>query len=190
VMTAIHAMEQNGAEIREVDLKGLEETARLAGEITLAEALVYHEKWISKRLEDYGPDLRTRFKEGMGISALTYLKAQELRRAYRREFETALKSVDMLAAPTLPVSAPRVDDNEVTLGRTKENVRIALLRLTRPGNLTGLPAISIPCGITSEGLPAALQLIGRRWGEASILRAAHAYEGLTRWHEMFPPDPE
>jgi aspartyl-tRNA(Asn)/glutamyl-tRNA(Gln) amidotransferase subunit A len=63
------------------------------------------------------------------------------------------------------------------------------LRLTFPGNLSGLPAISIPCGFSSEKLPIGLQLIGRRLEEATLLRAAYAYEQSTSWHKMFPPDP-
>jgi aspartyl-tRNA(Asn)/glutamyl-tRNA(Gln) amidotransferase subunit A len=71
----------------------------------------------------------------------------------------------------------------------KEDVRPALLRFTRPGNLTGLPAISLPCGSSAEDLPVGLQLIGRRFDEATLLRVAHAFEQATPWHEMFPPDP-
>jgi aspartyl-tRNA(Asn)/glutamyl-tRNA(Gln) amidotransferase subunit A len=190
VLAAISIFEQNGAEVREVDLKLTGETSRLAGEITLAEALVYHWNWLQKRPNDYGPDLRTRLKEGLEISALSYLRAQELRQAYTQEFEAMLEAVDLLMAPTLPVPAPRLDEEEVLLGRSKENVRLALLRLTRPGNLTGLPAISVPCGLTSGGLPTGLQLIGRYKDERTVLRAAYAYERLTSWHEMFPSDSE
>jgi aspartyl-tRNA(Asn)/glutamyl-tRNA(Gln) amidotransferase subunit A len=190
VLAAISILEQNGAECAEVDLRLTDGTAQLAGEITLAEALLFHWKWVKKRPNDYGEDLRLRLKEGIEISALTYLRAQEWRRAYTREFEGALEAVDLLAAPTLPVAAPKLEDQEVSLGRTRENVRLALLRLTRPGNLTGLPAISVPCGFTSEGLPSGLQLIGRRGDERTVLRAAYAYEQLTPWHEMFPPDME
>jgi aspartyl-tRNA(Asn)/glutamyl-tRNA(Gln) amidotransferase subunit A len=125
----------------------------------------------------------------MDMSALAYLQAQELRQAYTREFETALQSVDILAAPTLPIAAPRITENEVEAGSRKENVRSALLRLTRPANLSRLPAITVPCGFTSGNLPAGLQLIGRSMDESTVLRTAYAYEQLTSWHEMFPPDP-
>ncbi len=189
-LEAIALMEQAGAEVRQVDLKWLGETARLASEITVAEALVYHAKWLGKKSADYGPDVRIRLKEGMETSALTYLQAQEARRAYAQEFDKALHSVDVLVVPTLPVAAPRITDTEVDAGRQKENVRMALLRLTRPGNLTGLPAITLPNGFTADHLPTGLQLIGRRFDERTLLQAAHAYEQLTLWHEMFPPDPE
>ncbi len=189
VLAAIAVLERNGAEIREVDLKWMDQTARLAGEITVAEALVYHSRWLKKRFAEYGPDVRKRLKEGMKLSALVYLQAQELRRTYSREFDDVLQSVDTLAAPTLPVAAPLIREDEVSVGRARENVRVALLRLTRPGNLTGLPAITLPCGLTPEGLPVGLQLIGRRQDEKTVLRAAYAFERLTPWHDMFPRDP-
>jgi aspartyl-tRNA(Asn)/glutamyl-tRNA(Gln) amidotransferase subunit A len=189
VVVAIGVLEQNGADVREVDLKYMGETARLAGELTVAEALVYHSKWMNRRAGDYGPDLRVRLKEGMEESALTYLQAQEMRRVYTREFEHSLQSLDVLAVPTLPVAAPRLEDDEVDVGRSKENVRMALLRLTRPANLTRLPAITVPCGFTSGHLPVGLQLIGKRMDEATVLRTAYAYERLTPWHGISPPDP-
>lgn len=188
VVKAIEILEQNGAEVEEVKLKSMEETARLAGEITVAEALVYHWNWLRKRPQDYGPDLRVRLKEGMEESALTYLLAMQMRQVYAQGFADVLSRVDLLAAPALPVAAPRIEDEEVEIGRGKENVRVALLSLTRPGNLTHLPAITVPCGFTSEGLPTGLQLIGGKMNEETILRAAYAYEQLTPWHEMFPPD--
>lgn len=189
VTAAIATLEHNGAEVREVNLKWMSETARLAGEITVAEALVYHWKWVQQRSAEYGPDVRVRLKEGMDESALAYLQAQEMRRVYTKEFDNVLRSVDVLAAPTLPVAAPRIEESEVVVGRSRENVRVALLHLTRPGNLTGLPAITVPCGFTSDGLPTGLQLIGRRFDEKTVLRAAYAYELATSWHEMFPPEP-
>jgi aspartyl-tRNA(Asn)/glutamyl-tRNA(Gln) amidotransferase subunit A len=120
------------------------------------------------------------------LPAVEYLLAQEKRRAYTAGFERAMKSVDVLAAPSLPVFAPRAQDTHVAAGRSREDVRMALLRLTRPANLTGLPSISVPCGFSKEGLPAGLQLIGQRWNEATVLRAAWAYEQATPWHKQFP----
>ncbi len=189
-LDAAALLERNGAQVREVNLKLMNETAKLAGQITLAEALVYHWRWVQKRAADYGRDLRVRLKEGMEISALAYLNAQQVRAAYTEEFDDVLHSVDLIAAPTLPVAAPRLEDHEVATGRTKENVRLALLRLTRPGDLTGMPAITLPCGFARDGLPTGLQLIGRRGEERVVLRAAYAYEQLTSWHMKFPPEPK
>ncbi len=190
VLAAIGVLEQLGAEICEVDMKRMKETTRLAADITAAEALAYHSKWLERRAESYGADVRAHLEEGKSIPALVYLQAQQLRRRYTEELEACLESVNVLAAPTLPVVAPGIEENEVRTGRSAENVRPALLRLTRPGNLTGLPAISVPCGFSKDGLPVGLQLIGRRFDEATVLRVAYAYERATPWHKQFPPETE
>ena len=90
--------------------------------------------------------------------------------------------------PTLPIVPPRIGEQEVNVGRSTENIRSALLRFTRPGNLTGFPAVSIPCGFSSENLPVGLQLMGRFLEDEMVLRVAYAYEQATPWHTRFPDD--
>ncbi len=189
VQEAIACLEHLGAATVALDLKGMNETAELASEITVGEALAYHWNWIQKRPGDYGADVRNRLEESRDQPSVVYLQAQARRRAYRRRFIETMSSVDLVAVPTLPLVATPIDEDDVLIGRTRENVRLALLRLTRPGNLTGLPAISVPCGFSTEGLPVGLQLMGKPDGEAVLLRAAYAYEEATPWHVQFPPDP-
>jgi aspartyl-tRNA(Asn)/glutamyl-tRNA(Gln) amidotransferase subunit A len=186
VFAAIQVLQQLGASIREINLEGMEETARIAAEITGSEALAFHENGLRKKSREYGDDVRSRLEQSRGMTATVYIQSMQRRLVYRREFDRALESVDLLAAPTLPVPAPRLDEKEVRIGRSHEDVRLAMLRLTRPGNLSGLPAISIPCGFTKEQLPVGLQLIGRRYDELSVFRAAYAFENATQWHECFP----
>jgi len=188
VLAAAKVFEQLGAGIAEVDLKGMEKTSQLAAEITADEALAYHEKWLERRSQDYGEDVRSRLELSRKSTATAYIQAQQDRLAYSERLAGAVENVHVLLAPTLPVVAPFIDQMEVKIGRSTEDVRLALLSLTRPGNLSGLPAISVPCGVSSEGLPVGLQLIGRRFGEAMLLRAAYAYEQATPWHHRFPPD--
>jgi len=159
------------------------------GAITVGEALSYHWKWLESRPGDYGPDVRERMEANRNQRTVDYLQAQERRRAYTEAFVKACDSVDVVAAPTLPVLPPFIDQKEISWGRNREDVRAALLRMTRPGNLTGLPAISLPCGFTADSLPVGLQLLGRPYDEATLLRVAYAYEQATPWHKMFPPDP-
>jgi aspartyl-tRNA(Asn)/glutamyl-tRNA(Gln) amidotransferase subunit A len=103
----------------------------------------------------------------------------------RREIGGIFKDVDVLVTPTAPIPPP-------TLGELKQNPdllrprEILLLRNTRPVNVWGLPAISVPCGFTSAGLPIGLQIIGPHWEEARILQLAHAYEQATAWHRREP----
>ncbi len=186
VFAAISRLEELGCEIHSVTLDLMKETSRLAGVITVAEALAHHKHWIETRARDYDPAILRRMQVEKDMKAVEYVQAQERRREYTAAFERAMAGVDVIAAPTLPVAAPQLDESEVAVGRSREDVRVALLRLTRPGNLTGLPAISLPCGFTPDGLPVGLQLIGKRWQESTLLRIAYAYEQATPWHERFP----
>jgi aspartyl-tRNA(Asn)/glutamyl-tRNA(Gln) amidotransferase subunit A len=188
ILAAIEVFEQLGATICEVDLPGMEDTARLAAEITGDEAVSYHEKWLQQKPQDYGEDVRTRLEPNRKTTAVAYIQALQAMRAYGERFDKVMKSVCILLAQTLTLVAPLLDQKEVRIGRSGEDIRLALLRLTRPGNLSGLPAISIPCGFSSEGLPVGLQLIGRQSDESTLLRAAYAYETATTWHKQFPPD--
>ena len=188
VLKAIETLRASGVEIREVELRRMRETAYLATEITLAEAMAYHRQWLEKRPGDYGPDVATRMLAGQKQLAVTYVLAQQARRLYAEDFARAMEPVDVLFTPTIPVVAPRLEDKEVAVGRLREDVRLALLRLTRPGNLSGFPSISVPCGFSAEGLPVGLQITGHPLGEATILRAAYGYEQQTDWHNRFPPD--
>ncbi len=188
VLSAITVFEQLGARIRMVDLKGMEETARLAAEITGDEALAYHAKWLEQRPQDYGKEVRSRLMQSKKTTAVSYIQALQEMRAYGERLARVLNSVSLLLAPTLPIVAPLINLKEVAIGRSWEDVRLALLRLTRPANLSRLPAISVPCGFSQEGLPVGLQLIGRPYDEGTLLRAAYAYEQATPWHRQFPVD--
>ncbi len=188
VLAAISVFEQLGAKIKEIDLKGMGETPELAAEITGDEALAYHEKWLGKRPQDYGEDVRSRLEMSKKTTAVAYIQAEQRARAYRDRLLQTLDSVQLLLGPTLPIVAPGIAQKEATIGNSRESVRLALLRLTRPANLSGLPAISIPCGFSSGGLPVGLQIIGPPLDEFTLLRAAHAYEESTSWHLQFPSD--
>jgi aspartyl-tRNA(Asn)/glutamyl-tRNA(Gln) amidotransferase subunit A len=187
VLTACATLGQMGAELREVEVKGMEEAVPLVAVITVGEALSYHWNWLQTRPEDYGADVRERMKVSENQRTVDYLQAQEKRRRFTENFVRVFDSVDVLIAPTLPVPPPLIGQKEIPWGRTKEDVRAALLRMTRPGNLTGLPAISLPCGLTADGLPVGLQIFGRHYDEPTLLQVAYAYEQATPWHTMFPP---
>lgn len=188
VLATAAIFEQLGAMVTEMNLPGMEETARLAAEITGDEAYAVHEKWLKQRPGDYGEDVRTRLMHSSKAAAADYIGARKKCLAYSERFSKAMDAVDILLAPTLPFTAPLLEQTEIRHGKTVEEVRSGLLRLTRPGNLAGLPAITLPCGFSREGLPIGLQLIGRRHEEATVLRTAYAYEQATPWHCTFPVD--
>jgi aspartyl-tRNA(Asn)/glutamyl-tRNA(Gln) amidotransferase subunit A len=110
-----------------------------------------------------------------------------VRGVLRDEVTAALSHVDVLLCATTPIVATSVGQTEVTVEHAKVPVRGSLIRFTRPFNLTGHPAASVPCGFTAAGLPVGLQIVGRAFDEATVLRVADAYQRATDWHARRPP---
>jgi aspartyl-tRNA(Asn)/glutamyl-tRNA(Gln) amidotransferase subunit A len=186
--TAAKCFKALGGHIEEVSLPHLIESADAGTNIALAEATHYHESqgYFPARAAEYGDDVRRRLEQGRDVRATDYLRAFEAKRRMEADFDEAFKRVDAIIAPTLPVAAPLLGESDVTIEGKKETVRSALVRLNRPANITGHPALSIPCGFTRDGLPIGLQMIGPRWGEARLLALALAYEDATDWHNRHP----
>ena len=187
--SAAKCFESLGTNIREVSLPGLGGSLEPSTNIALAEATQYHSSqgYFPANSAKYSDDVRHRLELGREIRAVDYLDAFEVKRAITREFDEVFEKVDAILAPALPVAAPRIGEKEVTIDGEKETVRSALVRLNRPANLTGHPALSIPCGFTRSGLPIGLQLIGPYWSEAKLLQIALAFENATQWHQRRPP---
>ena len=185
---AAKCFESLGARIEQISLLHLAESADAGTNIALAEATHYHESqgYFPARAAEYGGDVRRRLEQGRDVRATDYLRALEAKSRIEGDFDVAFERVDAIIAPTLPIAAPRLGESEVTIGGEKETVRSALVRLNRPANVTGHPALSIPCGFTRAGLPVGLQMIGPRWGEARLLALALAYEEATNWHNRHP----
>ncbi len=180
VRAAISVLGELKARVDEVSLPHIAEAPAAVNAIMLPEALAYHRRWLSERPEDYGEDVRARLELGLIYPAVSYVQAQRLRSLITEEWRTEVfDRVDLLAVPTTPVPAPSLDENNL-------QTTLTLTRFTNPINLTGLPAISIPCGFSSGGLPIGLQLVGRWFDEATVLRAAQAYQQATDWHTRTP----
>jgi len=109
-----------------------------------------------------------------------------VRALVREEVDAALAHRDVLLAPATPIVAPTLDERQVALGDGPSDVRAALLRFTRPFNFSGHPACAVPCGFTEGGLPIGMQLVGRPFDEATVLRAADAFQRLTDFHTRRP----
>ena len=168
--------------IEEVALPTSRYVAGAAFAIVAAEALVYHEAWLKRRPQDYGSDVRNRLRTGLFVTAAQYVKAQRARVLIREEVERALKNLDCLIAPTTPIAATPVGEQAITVNGRSEGVRPSLLRFTRLFNLTGHPALSVPCGFTADGLPIGMQIVGKAFDEETILRVGRAFEKATEWH--------
>jgi aspartyl-tRNA(Asn)/glutamyl-tRNA(Gln) amidotransferase subunit A len=186
VRKGIQTLEGLGASVHEVGFPHIGSMAITHACIILTEAATYHEKWLRTRADDYQPDVRFSLEWGKTFMGIDYVQCQRVREMIRQDFADVLTRVDVIAAPTVPAPASKVGEDPITINGRKEGLVGAHIRLNRPANHTGLPAITVPCGFTGAGLPIGLQLVGRAFDEATVLRAAHAYETSTPWHRKTP----
>jgi len=178
--SALRNFHKLGAQIKPLSIPLLNNTEDAGNQIALPEATHFHQQsgWFPARSADYGEDVRVRLEMGVKVSATAYLKALEARDKFIQQFHLAMTDagVDALAVPTTPITAPLIGEESTRIGEKDHPIRALLLRLNRPANLAGVPAISIPCGFTSSGLPVGLQLIGLHTAELALLQIAHTFE--------------
>lgn len=180
VRAAIETLEAEGAVVSSVSLPRIGEIPNAVTAMMLPEALAYHQKWLNERPDDYGESVRFRLEMAAAIPAVAYVQAQRFREMVVHEWrEQVFSQVDLLACPTSSIGAPPIDESELS-------TTFNLIRLANPFNFLGTPAVSVPCGFTRAGLPIGLQLVGRWFDEATVLRAAFAYEQATDWHNRRP----
>jgi aspartyl-tRNA(Asn)/glutamyl-tRNA(Gln) amidotransferase subunit A len=181
VETAARTLEDLGATIEEIELPELD-SAYLVGGITIAcEATAYHAKNLRERPEAFSEELRGSLELGAFYTAVDYLQAQRVRRQVSEAIHSAMAPFDAVLSPTCPVPATPIGESPSAHNALRH-------RNTTPFNLTGQPAISIPCGLTGAGLPIGLQIAGRAFDEAGILAIARAYEAASGWQGRHPPD--
>jgi len=187
VQKAIQVLEGLGVKVEPVSLPLMKHALGVSFVILAVEALAYHERYLRTRPQDYSPEIRQRLGQAQFVLGTHYVKAQRIRRLLCQEVEAVFRKVDALVTPTVPIPAPRIGEGFVTIEGTRQEARIALTSLTRPFNLTGHPVISVPCGFTTSGLPIGLQIVGRTFDEATLLKVAYAYELSTGWSKRRPP---
>ncbi|HTS12978.1 MAG TPA: amidase [Candidatus Limnocylindrales bacterium] len=177
-----------GGRIEKIPMPRIAGTLAPVTNIALAEAAHYHESqgFFPARASEYGDDVRYRLEQGSKVRAVDYIAGLAARVEAEKDFQGAFERVDVILAPSSAIPAPLIGQAEVEIAGEKETVRSALVRLNRPVNFTGHPAMSVPCGFTRDGLPVGMQLIGPRWSEARLLTIAYAYEQATEWHTKHP----
>ncbi len=181
VRAAITVLEREGARRVEVSLPGMADAHTAHHAILAAEAAAFHGPWLRERPDDYGSDVRRGLELGQLIPAVDYVNARRVQSAVRATFHAAFSEADVLVTPCLPQPPPGVGEP------MSREPAVAWNRLLTPVNVTGFPALSVPCGFDGLGMPVGLQLIGRPFDEALLLRAARAYERATEWSTMRPP---
>ena len=173
-------------------LRGIETLVAQVKEVTLdvptdrrlqaAESYAVHAEGIEKNPELYQPETLRRIRSGEDVTAAEYIQRRRELEETRRGIRKVFAEVDVLVTPTIPMPAPAIADLRATPDALRP-AELKLLRNTRPFNVWGLPAISVPCGFTQNGLPLGLQIAGPHWREDLVLRLAHAYEQATAWHK-------
>jgi aspartyl-tRNA(Asn)/glutamyl-tRNA(Gln) amidotransferase subunit A len=184
--SAIAELAALGARIEHVDA-GFVRRAEVAQQLVmLPEAAEVHLRWLRTRYAEYGPDVRARLLAGVLLPASAPITGQRARRALVEQARPLFERFDVLVAPQMPVVAPRIDDLTVEVGGEQVPYRTALIPFNSPWSCLGLPVVSVPCGFV-DALPVGLAVVGRRFDESTVLRAAHAYQRATDWHERRPP---
>jgi aspartyl-tRNA(Asn)/glutamyl-tRNA(Gln) amidotransferase subunit A len=188
-LAAIAELERQGATIVDVQIEELQLMSDVGLVLILSDTSDYHRRLLRTSARDYTPGVRLMLELGNLVPATTYLVAQRAREAMRVAMRAAFDAhrLDALAGPTLPTTTMPIDQLFVAPTDGEESVLAAFLHHNIPSNLTGQPALSVPCGFSSEELPIGLQLIGRPLDEARLFRIAHAYERAMPFFERKPP---
>ncbi|MET8689192.1 amidase [Streptomyces sp. NPDC004732] len=177
VRSAIAQLEALGATLVEVEIPMARYVQATQWGLMVPEATAYHERTLRSAPEQYGADIRVLLEAGALMSAGDYLRAQRARTLMRQAWLRMLDEVDVVAAPTVPVTAVRSDQEVIVWpDGTSESVSDAYVRLSAPADITGVPALSVPVGHDGAGMPIGMQLLGRPLTEAMVLRVGHAYD--------------
>ncbi len=187
VLDAAHVLARLGAKVVPVRVEGIEQALDAVTTILPVEAARAHAAWFPARADAYGPHFRETLEEGNALRAVDYAAAHEARLTFRGRLGALFHEIDLLLCPPMQTPALPAAMMAAIPGRFR---RIApALRFTGPFNVSGSPTLTLPCGVTRQGLPLGLQLVGRPYEEALLLRAGAAYEAATEWHRRHPPDP-
>jgi aspartyl-tRNA(Asn)/glutamyl-tRNA(Gln) amidotransferase subunit A len=190
VQQAIDCLVGLGGTVHEVRGPDISESTSARLTIEQAEASTFHATWLKDRPQDYGDDVRALLELGAAHSANQYIGAQRYRSKLRSQFVAAFRTVDVFISPTVPFVATPVGATTVGLeGRTEVEILATISQYTGLPSLTGLPALSVPCGFSEDGLPIGMQITGRPFDEATVFRVGHAYQEATTWHLRQPTIP-
>ena len=180
VREAGKVFESMKCKVEKVNVDWMRDAALANKTMTQSDGAAVHRDRLKEHPEMFGDDIRRRLEDGAKTTSTEYILARRTQSELRKRCELFFESYDFLITPTTPIAAPTIEGHDAVeqAGR--------LTRFTAPFNLTGLPALSIPCGFTKEGLPIGLQIISRAWGDAKALNAGYALEQATEWHKKLP----
>ena len=188
VVAAVGVLGELGAQVQDVSIPLIEHGGAVSKALTDMEGAALHHERLKSRGQEYDHNSRVRLTTAILTPAQVYYKAQKLRAMLRQEILQIFEGVDVLVLPTSPVPAPKIPEAAGIVSQDDAHSRMSGVRSwTGPFNLAGVPAISIPCGFTSDDLPICLQIAGRPFEDGTVMKVAHAYEQSTPWHTRRPP---
>ena len=190
---ALAALESLGMQVKKVTIPHMDMVPAVQTATSRCENLVAHEPYLRKQPRDYSPELLYRNIASLTVPASSYVTSQRVRRVICREFEETLQDVQVIVAPTVGIAAPTIEECKQGFAEI-DGRRIPFrhpsgsigTRCTIPFNVTGLPALSVCCGFTADGLPIGLQIVGSCFEESRVFQVAHAYEQAARWCDRKP----
>jgi aspartyl-tRNA(Asn)/glutamyl-tRNA(Gln) amidotransferase subunit A len=185
----IAVLKREGANVVQVELPDQRQLTGASQLVLAVEAAAFHKRWMIERPQDYGAQVLMRLQNGLAIPGVSYLEALRWRGPALAAYLAAVANIDALIAPVSPIAAPTIAESDVGNGPDAEAVIQRLTRFTRPINYLGLPALSIPAGFTRGGLPVGMQLVGRSFDEAMLLRIGAAFQRATDFHDRVPQLP-
>jgi aspartyl-tRNA(Asn)/glutamyl-tRNA(Gln) amidotransferase subunit A len=183
---AASTLETAGARVEEIEIPNAVEIGEIAHLVQMADGAALYQEQIRQRPEQFGEDVRLLIEQGHFVTAVDYINGQRLRRRFQQELDRLFERVRALLLPATPITAPRLDEQDVHVGGEDEAVGMASTRLVRPFNFAGVPVLTVPCGFSNEGLPLAMQIVARAGDELTALRLGNVYQELTDWHTRRP----
>lgn len=180
IRAAAKVFDTLGCNVQEVDISWLREAAVANKIMTQSDGAAVHRDRLREHPELFGEDIRRRLEDGASTSSTDYILARRTQAEIRKRFEQFFESYDFLILPATPIAAPTIEGHDAVEQAAR------LTRFTAPFNLAGLPALSVPCGFTKDGLPFGLQIVSRAWGDFKVLNLGHAFEQATEWHRRKP----
>ena len=186
---ALDAFTRLGAKIVKVELPDQTALSAAALIVLAVEATSAHAPWLRTRAADYGPQVRNRLENGLAYSAIEYLEALRWRAPALAAHLDALGDIDVVVAPASRLVAPTIEETDVGAGPDAEAAIQAVTRFMRPVNYLGLPTLVVPAGQSRQGLPIGLQLIGRPFGDETLIALGAAFQNATDHHRRMPAPP-
>ena len=177
---AADVFEGLGAIVSEVEFPEARDAAYANGLMTTSDAAAYHQQRIMHQSDEFGADVLARLQQGAAYTSSEYILARRTQSLLRHRYASFFDHFDVLLVPSTPITAPPIEGPDAVAQAP------VLTRFTAPFNLTGLPAISLPCGFSAQDLPIGLQLVGAPWTEAKLLRAGYAFEQAVNLHKIHP----